>query len=101
MLDPKEHRHDEGEDTAACANCRMEQMERRMGGWEVAAWNWYMENITQLTMESGAAGLMLHSAANRLDGAARRLFLKATTAIYQTFERVGMERAKAQTKGRE
>jgi len=66
-----------------------------MSAFEVACWNWHQENVNQVMMESGAAGLALYSASNRLSGVVRTLFIRAIDSIYQTFKAVEMEKYKA------
>ncbi|MEN6560861.1 MAG: hypothetical protein ABFD52_08820 [Acidobacteriota bacterium] len=64
-----------------------------MSAFEIACWNWYQENVNGFTLAAGALGPFLLE--EGLKGAARAFFVRAAGLIYETFERVGLEKAKA------
>ena len=82
LLEPDDHMHEPGEDTSECYNCIMAELESKMSPFELACWNWYIENVNQFAMESGLVGEMFKDA--KLKGKVRAMFLTALNAIHQT-----------------
>lgn|GEM_PF-2325622 len=70
-----------------------------MSAFEIACWNWYQENVNGFTLASGALGPFILE--EELKGPAKSFFVRAAGLIYETFERVSLEKAKAGKANRE
>lgn len=93
LLKPEDHRHEVGEATDGCYNCKVDEALGRLSGYETAALGWYLRNVNRFTFDSGIvrdlfAGLGL------ADGPDRRVFIKAMDEIFLAFEGISVELAR-------
>jgi len=63
-----------------------------MSEFEVACWNWSQEYVTRFTVQSGSLPEFIRD--EQLRGAAKKLFIQALSLIYETLEKVGIEKHK-------
>ena len=92
MLKPEDHRHEAGEATEECVNCRLNIIAARMSAFEAGVWNWYHEVVNPFTLEAGIVAGEFRG--EGLRGPVRRMALAALNAIHQTFQVVAAERRK-------
>jgi len=92
LLAPQDHRHEEGDDRSACANCRLETAERNMSNFETEIFNWYCDTVTPFALHSGIVAEMFK--ALRLKGVAKVLFLSGLNAVHEAFVGIREDRAK-------
>ena len=67
-------------------------MAGQMSAFEFECWSWYMENVNQLMLESGAAGMEICRAVRMLKSGPAMLFKRALNAMYQSFAKIEAER---------
>jgi hypothetical protein len=90
MLKPEDHRHEVGEATEECVNCRLDAMAARLSAFEIGIWNWYGENVNHFTLEAGIVAGEFRQTGIR--GPARWMALSALNAIHLMFQTVAAER---------
>jgi len=90
MLKPEDHRHEVGEATEECVNCRLDAMAVKLSAFEIGIWNWYFEVVNPFTLEAGIVASEFSEAGLR--GPARRITLSALNNIHKTFQTVAAER---------
>ena len=99
VLQPEDHEHEVGEDTERCVNCQLDAIERKMSAFESASFNWYFENVTRFTRETGMVGDLIRS--ERLAPTALKLFMRALGKLYKTMDKIAGEQVKAEPAGEE
>lgn len=86
LLEPRDHRHGEGEDRSRCPNCKVNEAAAEMSAFELAAWKWYDETVSPFALEAGIVAEMFKGLG--LAGEIRPLFFKALNEIHKMLGRM-------------
>lgn len=78
VQDPADHKHEVGDNTDNCANCRLASAMDAFSSWELAVWRWYNETVTDFAME---AGIVAELFKDLQLGKLRGLFLRGLSTI--------------------
>lgn len=83
-----------GESRERCHNCRIEELGAAMSPFEMAAWSWYWDNVSDFAEEMGIVADAFKE--EGLRGSARRFFLRALGMIWRKVQEVRAENVKAE-----
>jgi hypothetical protein len=86
LLVDEDHKHGAGEDRAKCANCRLAEFEAAMSPFEAGCLRWYLETVTEFSMEAGIVAESFR--ALRLRGNVLRIFTIAVNKIHSMMEAI-------------
>ena len=86
-----EHKHEEGEDTSKCANCRAGRLAGNLTEFEGFCLTWYRANVNQFAFDAHLIGELIKELG--LTKETKTIFLKDTNMIYQNDIRIAQAKA--------
>jgi hypothetical protein len=97
LLEPDDHEHNEGEDTTECYNCILSRLWQKLSAFEQALWNWYCNNVSRFTIESGLLPAVI--VGYKFSERKREMFTYGLNMINRTQEKIAQDQSRPANSG--